>query len=132
MILLDTHILLWFWLGGTKLGNNSRKVIEKAWTAGEASVSAISFWEISMLENKKKISLSEPVENIRRELLADGLNEVKIDGEISIRAAALANFPKDPADRIIAATAQTGYTLLTTDKHILKWKGNLKRLAAEK
>ena len=57
-----------------------------------------------------------------------GIQEVPVSGDIGILAAELEDFPRDPADRIIAATALTrGATLITADTSILGWQGTLSR-----
>ena len=61
-------------------------------------------------------------------MLGFGIEEVPVTGEIGIMAAELEDFPADPADRIIAATALTlGATLVTADRRILDWNGQLSR-----
>ena len=52
MILLDTQVLLWLRLGSSRLGQNARRQIERAWQSDEVGVSAISFWEVAMLKDK--------------------------------------------------------------------------------
>ena len=63
-------------------------------------------------------------------LLEQGIVELPVDGAIAIRANRLQGFHPDPADRIIAATALDGHTLLTADRPILDWPGPLSRLDA--
>ena len=53
-----------------------------------------------------------------------------MDGEIGIRAATLPDFHADPADRLIVATALEGHRLVTADRRILDWPGQLSRLDA--
>ena len=53
-----------------------------------------------------------------------------MDGDIAIRANTLSDFPADPADRIIVATALSGHRLVTADERILAWGGSLDRLNA--
>ena len=130
MILLDTHVLLWFRFGHDRLGAVSRRTIERAWRAGEAAVSAISFWEISLLQNKRRLALSREIGTWRRRLLHEGLKEISVDGEIGIRAAGLVGFHADPADRLIVSTALDGHRLATADRLILDWPGPLARLRA--
>ena len=56
------------------------------------------------------------------------LNEIAVTGEIGIIASELANFHGAPADHLIMAMAIAhSATLVTADKTILKWKGNLQR-----
>ena len=49
--------LVWFWHGDARMGPVARRAIESAWQDGEAAVSAISFWEVAMLHQKRRIEL---------------------------------------------------------------------------
>jgi len=94
------------------------------------AVSAISFWEVERLRRKGRLRMSQPVDSWRRDLLEGGLQEIAVDGELGIRAAALVNLDADPADRLIVATALSAGTLVTADKKILDWDSDLARLDA--
>ena len=83
-----------------------------------------------MLHEKGRLTLSNDLASWRRTLLGEGLVEIAVDGEIGIRANELADFHGDPADRIIVATALGGHRLVTSDRRILDWPGNLSRLDA--
>ena len=126
MILLDTHAALWLRAGDAKLGAMARAEIERAWQAEEVAVSAISFWEMAMLREKGRIGYPDDVSRWRLEQLGQGLIEIPVDGEIGIRANALADFHADPADRIIVATSMNGHQLVTADRRILGWSGGLR------
>ena len=128
MIILDTHTLVWMDEGNTRLGLKSRKLIDKELRNEEVAVSSISFWEIAMLIQKKRLSLSQPVSQWMQDLLQQGLNEIAVTGGIGIIASELENFHGDPADRMIMATAIAhSATLVTADTNILKWKGQIQR-----
>lgn len=131
MLLLDTNALLWFWHGDSRLGGGARRAIERAWQAGEAAASAISFWEIAMLHDKRRLELPIDASAWRLSVLQHGLNEIPVDGEIGVRAITLADLPSDPADRIIVATALAGHELVTADNRILGWRGGLSTLDAK-
>ena len=131
MILLDTHVLLWFRFGDDRLGAEPRRTIEHAWGAGEVAVSAVSFWEISLLHSKRRLALLQEIGAWRRRLLREGLKEIPVDGEIGIRAAELVGFHADPADRLIVSTALDGHRLATADRLILDWPGPVSRLRAD-
>ena len=130
MILLDTHVLLWSRLGTENIGPRSRELVERAWGEATLATSAISFWEIAMLQRKGRMKLLQDVTAWRTQLLDDGFVEIPVDGTIAIRADRLVDFHPDPADRIIVATALSGHGLLTADRQILSWDGHLKRLDA--
>ena len=83
-----------------------------------------------MLLDKRRITLPSDVVPWRANLLANYLTEISVDGVIGIRANNLPNFHRDPADRIIVATALEDHRLLTADELILGWSGGLDRLDA--
>lgn len=128
MILLDTHVLLEV-TGNqepTHFGPAAVSAVDEAWHRHEVAVSAISFWEIGLLAEKERIRLSNSVGNIRETLLEHGVQEIPMDGTIAMHAAALEDFHRDPADRIIVSTALlAGYRLLTRDRKSLDWSGPL-------
>jgi PIN domain nuclease of toxin-antitoxin system len=133
LILLDTHVLIWLDSADSRLGADAKATIEEAHQAGEVAVSAISFWETSMLIQRGRLKLDLPIHAWREDLLSAGLHEVVLDGGIGITAATLDGFHGDPADRIIASTALIrGDLLLTADRQILEWSGTLKRLDARR
>ena len=124
MILLDTHVLLWFVAGSERMGENALRRLQAAWERGAVTVSAFSFWEIALLNDKGRLNLAISPRALHRRLRVDGLRTVSVDAEIAFRAAELANegFHADPADRIIAATAVVGgYRLATADGRITSW-----------
>ena len=130
MLLLDTHVLLWLRFGDEQLGVTARRMLGEAWISGEAAVSAMTFWEVALLRSKYRLDFVGNPSSWRTRLLEEGLNEIPVDGEIGIRANTLPDFHPDPADRIIVATALDGHRLITSDERILRWSGNLRRLAA--
>ena len=132
MTLLDTHALLWLRTGDARLGNLALREIDRAWHVGEVAVSAITFWEVALLHQKRRIAFSGDASLWRREQLEQGLVEVPVDGEIGVRANSFAAFHGDLADQIILATALDGHRLLTGDQRILAWGGDLDRLDARK
>lgn len=131
MILLDTHTLLWLVLDHPRLGSKARKLIHRNWPRRETAVSVITFWEVALLERKRRIRIDADVEEWRRSRLALGLVELPVSGPVALRAATLPSFPADPADRFIVATALTeGCCLVTADRAILDWRGPLDRFSA--
>lgn len=133
MILLDTHALVWMDADDRNLGRAARRALEAQWSAQQVGVSAISFWECAMLCAKGRLELPRATRNWRSELIAAGLVEFPVDGEIAVLAAELDELHGDPADRFIAATAiRHGATLLTADARLLAWKHRVKRQDARK
>ena len=128
MILLDTHALVWMNQDDAALGKAARRIVQAAWDAGALAVSAISFWECEMLHGAKRVRLLQSPAAWRAQLLAGGLIEFPVDGEIAMLSIHLDLPHKDPADRFITATAiAKGAALMTADTKLLKWKSALKR-----
>lgn len=133
MILLDTHALIWLADGSGKLGKRSAAIAREAWDQGRLAVSAVSFWEITMLHAKKRVTLGASPTEMRNMLLVTDVIEIAVDGEIAMLAASLESLHKDPADRFIAATAIVkGAALVTADAKLLSWDHPLKRHDAGK
>jgi len=126
MIVLDTHALIWLDRNDSVLGPKTRGLIEKAWQTDRVAVNSISFWESAMLVARGRITLPSAAELWRADLLRAGIHEICLDGRLSLIAAQLLDFHKDPADRFIVATAiQHRAILVTADAHILGWQGDL-------
>jgi len=122
MIILDTHVLVWLDEGSERLGKKSLQRINSALEAGELFASAISFWEVAMLNRKGRLDLHIEIDVWRKELLESGLQEIPVTGAIGIRAATFVDFHGDPADRLIVASAlENSANLVTADERILNW-----------
>ena len=130
LILLDTQVLVWLALDDLRLGAQAHGLIGRSWAEGEAAVSAITFWEIAMLHQKRRLVLLTDIDSWRTSLFEEGLVEVPVGGDVGIRAATLTDFHADPADRLIVATALQGHQLVTADRRILEWPGSLNRVDA--
>lgn len=131
MLLLDTHVLLWFREGSTKLGRRASGLLARTAAKGQLRYSAISLMEIGQQLSKGRIELDERVAVWRQRVLDDGINEISVNGDVALRASELSGMPGDPFDRIITATADCfGIGLMTADAEILEWRGALKRFDA--
>jgi PIN domain nuclease of toxin-antitoxin system len=123
MILLDTHVLIWLDEGSHLLGKKALQQINQEFEGGIIAVSAISFWEVSMLVQKQRLEIRMLLDDWRGELIQSGVQEIPVDGSIAICAGGLQNFHGDPADRLIVATGlKFESTLVTADQKILSWK----------
>ena len=132
VIVLDTHVLIWLRSGDRRLGSTARREIDQALELGDAAASSISFWEVALLAERRRIELDFEVGEWRQLLLREGLLEIPVNGDIAIRAAKLEGLRRDPADRLIIATALEGHQLVTADRQILDWQSSLDRLDATK
>lgn len=125
MIVLDTHTLIWWVDGGGKLTEKASKIIEREMEAGAIVVSSISSWEVSMLVEKGRLKLDIDIESwLKRVHEIPNVSFLPIDNKIAIESTRLpGEFHKDPADRMIVATARvSGATLITADEKILKYE----------
>jgi PIN domain nuclease of toxin-antitoxin system len=130
VILLDTHAAIWLVIDG--LGKQSQRIADKALADDRLAVSAFSFWELGMLIAKRRLRAVKSAGELRAKLLAAGLRELPLTGEIAILAAEIETLHGDPADRIITATAIAhDATLMTADANLLRWQHRLKRQDAE-
>ena len=133
MIVLDTHVLVWLDQGLPNLGPRCRGLADGALEEDALTVSAITFWEVAMLVARKRLALELTVDQWRRDLLAAGLREIPVDGRVGVRAVSLTGLHRDPADRIIAATAELHEaSLATADRRLLDWRSEVLRLDARR
>lgn len=125
LLLLDTHVWLWFALGDTgRLAVPVRKKIEAAANGGKLAVAAISIWEVGMLEAKGRIVLGMPCEKwVASALSLPGLRLIGLEPEIAVASSRLpGDMHGDPADRILAATARARDAVLATaDERLLEY-----------
>ncbi len=124
MILLDTHVWLWWISNPERLADAAAQAIETAVKENGIVISSISTWEIALLVEKGRLELSVAVRDWVRK--TEGLPFVRfvpLDNTIGLRSVLLpGEFHADPADRIIAATALTmGIPLVTKDDKILTY-----------
>jgi len=112
---LDTHA--WIWLSA----GDARAASLKSFR-GRAVVSAISVWEVAMLESKGRLSLEPTLEEWIESNLRSPVELEPIHPAISIWSCRLEDFHGDPADRLIVATALVlGVPLITSDSKIIEW-----------
>ncbi len=115
-ILLDTHIWLWAYLEPRRLG--SRLLGELRNPANELWLSPISTWEALTLHNKGRIQLAADIDHWLQNATAV-TREAPLTNEIALAASRLP-LHQDPADRMLAATAQVlDLILATADQRLL-------------
>ena len=119
MILLDTHALVWAVAESKRLSKAAFAAILKAQTDDGLAVADITLWELAMLLSRGRIQAYGTVDASVR-LLTEGIVIKPITPEIAALAAQFpSDFPRDPADRLIAATAKSeGLALITRDEKL--------------
>ena len=123
MILLDTHVWWWSLTEPENLSKKAIALIKQAKT-DERFISSISIWEFAMMVAKKRIELKiSPAKWLTRAIDETGIMVIELSPDIATDSCNLpGEFHKDPADRIIVATARVhNLTLLTKDQKILDY-----------
>ena len=120
--LLDTHILLWWLKEDQRLSQRQRQVLQEADEKNPLLVADITLWEIATLSSLGRINLHLSLRDWLEQAVAPPLVQLlPITPAVAAAVAALPDsFHRDPADRILVATAQVlGATLLTHDRRII-------------
>ena len=120
MILVDTHVVVWIAFESSKLSTNARAAVSEARKSGDGlAVSGITLLELAGLSGKKHLQLNMSLESFLNEVEARFV-VVPISGRACARTMELPSaYPKDPADRLIGATALVeGWPLITADSGI--------------
>jgi PIN domain nuclease of toxin-antitoxin system len=123
--LLDTHVLLWWVNGDPRLSSEQLQILEQANEDQPLWVSDISLWEIATLASLKRIELQIPLRDwLERATAPPLVQRMPISPTVAVEVAALPpDFHRDPADRIIVASARVlGANLLTRDDRIINAK----------
>lgn len=121
MIVLDTHVLIWWASGDPRLSRPARKAIEAAQRKEEILVSAISAWEVVMLVKTGRLVLTmDAAAWLDVAAQIPFVRFVPIDVRIAVHSVDLpGEFHKGPADRLIVATARAySAPLVTADMKI--------------
>jgi len=134
-LLLDTHVWIWFMLADAELATAERAAINRAASSGRLRIAAISVWEAALLASRGRVSLGRPLAQwIEGAVSAPGLSIEPLMPQIAVEACSLPEaFHRDPADRMIVATARvTSAVLMTRDRQILDYaaRGHLTVIAA--
>jgi len=118
-MVIDSHTLLWWLDGDDRLSARAKRILEnEAAEPDSLIVSAVTFWELRLKEVRGRLTPRKPVhtwpELIRR-LPHMRIEEVRV--EHWLRVAEMDWKNRDPADRIIAATAlHPGVPVVTVDE----------------
>ncbi len=122
MIVLDTHIWIWWVDNNQRLTQKHQEWIQEHQSDG-LGVSIISCWEVAKLVEYNRLILSCAVDEwIESALAYSGVQLLNLTVPIVVESTKLIGFHRDPADQIIVATARVfGCPLLTADAKILNY-----------
>jgi PIN domain nuclease of toxin-antitoxin system len=124
VILVDTHVVVWLALEPARISKKARAAIEETRRSGEGlAISDITLLEIAYTERKGRINLNASLETFLSEVEARFV-VLPMTSRVCARTVGLpASYPKDPVDRVIAATALVeGVPLVTADEDIRRSK----------
>ena len=103
-LLLDTHALLWFYLGDDRLSGPAQSAIMDP--ANVKLISPASYWEIAIKLSLRKYVLNVPYDEFIREAVHDnGFEILPIEPRHTSALVAMPHHHKDPFDRLLIAQA---------------------------
>ncbi len=117
MIVIDTHVWIWWASDPEKL---SRRAAQEIRRAKQIGVCAISCWEFTTALSKGRITVDrEPLAWLLEALALPSVELLPLSPAVAARANQLGSFHGDPADRmIVATTLLESATLITKDTKI--------------
>jgi len=126
-ILLDTHILLWSVYQTRLLSEETRNILESR--SNRLFFSAANLWEITIKRAQDGADFKVDPRPLRETLLLGGFQELQITSEHAMAVGQLPKIHRDPFDRIlIAQSAVEGCVLLTVDRKVSQYSGNIRKV----
>ena len=124
MIVVDTHIWVWWTAGSDRLSSSQLEVLRRGEQDG-IGVSAISCWEIAKLVALGRLHLDRPVDEwLQQALDYQGVRLLELTPKIAAVSASLpGTIHRDPADQMIVATAMVHQCpLVTSDARLIAYE----------
>ena len=120
MILVDTHVVVWLAFDPGRLSRKAKTAIDDARRNGEGlAISDITLLELAVLVKKQRLKLEISLEAFLREVESRFIVFPITSRSCARMSEFPAVYPKDPADRVIGATALVeGLPLVTADREI--------------
>lgn len=123
-VLLDTCAVIWMAQGDPPREPAATRLPTGSAAGGRSFISPISAWEVGMLTARNRLTLAlDPLAWFERACAFSGVSLATMPPSVLIASTRLPGAPpRDPADRILIATARTfGYTLVTRDQKMLAY-----------
>lgn len=120
--LLDTHTFIWLVIEPERA---SRQVVAELEDAeGCLWLSPVSIWEIALLSKRKSFHLGSTLSHwVSSAVRRYSLQEAEVTWDVALEFDRIQLPHKDPADRLLVATARVyGLTLVTADQRLLDSK----------
>jgi len=119
MILLDTHVLIWLSGDPERLSKNARQAIREARATTGIAITTMTLLELARFEENHKLGIASSLERFVGETISRVIVKPMTPEIVALAVRLPATFPKDPADRVIAATAMAeSIALVTADQRI--------------
>jgi PIN domain nuclease of toxin-antitoxin system len=133
-LLLDTHAAVWLVEGGSFSIEAEQAFASATANGQDALVSPMTAWEIAMLAARGRLQMPlAPLAWFERLVASPGIAVAELTPRVLVASCFLPGIPpRDPVDRILAATArECGYRLMTRDSALLEYaeEGHLDALA---
>jgi len=123
MVVMDTHIWWWAISEPAQLSRRARSLLAKT-PPEQRVIASISIWEFAMMVTRGRIQLTiSPDEWLDYAISKTGITILNLDSRTALESCNLpGKFHKDPADRIIVATARIHQAkLITRDQKIIDY-----------
>jgi PIN domain nuclease of toxin-antitoxin system len=124
MIVLDTHVWVWWLSECQSLPPKVQKILTEAKAKQAIFISSISVWEVAQLASRGRLKLTmDYADWIAQTESLSFINFVPVSNHIALRSVQLPPpLHQDPADRVIMATALIlGMPLITKDEKISRY-----------